>query len=97
MQMQPLGLRAFAFVAGIAMLAFSGWASADPPGSPERIPHPDRMTCGPFVPPERTGDASGSTAMHLNPGLRALMISPTPVIVSPAPMPETRTSAAPSV
>lgn len=43
------------------------------------------MTCGPFVPPERTGDASGSTAMHLNPGLRALMISPTPVIVSPAP------------
>src|SRR5512134_864659 len=37
MQMQPLGLRAFAFVAGIAMLAFSGWASADPPSRVARL------------------------------------------------------------
>jgi hypothetical protein len=37
MQMQPLRLRAFAFVAGIAVLAVSGWASADPPSRVARL------------------------------------------------------------
>jgi len=37
MQMQPLRLRAFAFVAGVAVLAFSGWASADPPSRVARL------------------------------------------------------------
>ena len=37
MQMQPLRLRAIAFVAGVAMLAFSGWASADPPSRVARL------------------------------------------------------------
>ena len=37
MQMQSLRLRAFAFVAGVAVLAFSGWASADPPSRVARL------------------------------------------------------------
>jgi len=37
MPMQPLRLRAFAFVAGVAVLAFSGWASADPPSRVGRL------------------------------------------------------------
>ncbi len=37
MQMQSLGLRAIAFVAGIAALSFSGWASADPPSRVARL------------------------------------------------------------
>lgn len=37
MQMQALRLRAIAFVAGVAMLAFSGWASADPPSRVARL------------------------------------------------------------
>lgn len=37
MQMQLLRLRAFAFAAGIAVLAFSGWASADPPSRVARL------------------------------------------------------------
>jgi hypothetical protein len=37
MHMQPLRLRAFAFVAGVAVLAFSGWASADPPSRVARL------------------------------------------------------------
>jgi hypothetical protein len=37
MLMQPLRLRAFAFVAGLAVLAFSGWASADPPSRVARL------------------------------------------------------------
>jgi hypothetical protein len=37
MQMQPLCLRAFAFVAGVAVLAFSGSASADPPSRVARL------------------------------------------------------------
>jgi hypothetical protein len=37
MQMQPLRLRAFAFVAGVAVLAFGGWASADPPSRVVRL------------------------------------------------------------
>src|SRR5665811_382530 len=37
MQMQALGLRAFAFVVGIAILIFSGWVSADPPSRVARL------------------------------------------------------------
>jgi hypothetical protein len=37
MLMQPLRLRAFAFVAGLAVLAFSGWVSADPPSRVARL------------------------------------------------------------
>jgi hypothetical protein len=37
MQMQPLRLRVFAFVASVAILAFSGWASADPPSRVARL------------------------------------------------------------
>ena len=37
MQMQSLLLRAFALVAGIAVLAFTGWASADPPSRVARL------------------------------------------------------------
>ncbi len=37
MQMQTIRFRAFAFAASIAVLAFSGWASADPPSRVARI------------------------------------------------------------
>ena len=37
MQMQALRLRLFAFVAGVAVLAFSGWAGADPPSRVARL------------------------------------------------------------
>ncbi len=37
MQMQFLRLRAFAFATGIAVLVFSGWASADPPARVARL------------------------------------------------------------
>ena len=37
MQIQLLRLRAFAFVAGVAVLAFSGWVSADPPSRVARL------------------------------------------------------------
>src|SRR5450759_2688965 len=37
MQIQLLRLRAFAFVAGVAILAFSGWVSADPPSRVARL------------------------------------------------------------
>ena len=37
MQIQAFRLRAFAFVAGVAVLAFSGWASADPPSRVARL------------------------------------------------------------
>ena len=55
------------------------------------------LSGGPAGPPESTADASGSTATHRNAGLRALMTSPTPVMVPPVPMPDTRMSALPSV
>ena len=37
MQIQPLRLRAFAFMVSIALLAFSDWASADPPSRVARL------------------------------------------------------------
>ena len=37
MPMPPRRLRAFAFVFGVAMLAFSGWANADPPSRVARL------------------------------------------------------------
>ena len=53
--------------------------------------------CGPLTPPDSTGDASGSTAMTLRPGLRGFSTSPTPVIVPPVPIPDTKMSILPSV
>ena len=53
--------------------------------------------CGPGAPPERTGEASGSSAMILTEGFFAFSTSPTPVIVPPVPMPETTKSTLPSV
>ena len=55
------------------------------------------ILCGAGWPPDSTGLAAGSTATTRKSGLRFLMTSPTPVIVPPVPMPEIRTSAAPSV
>ena len=37
MQIQSLGLRAFVFAAGVAVLAVSGWANADPPSRVARL------------------------------------------------------------
>ena len=37
MNMQPLRRQALAFVAGVAILSFSGWASADPPSRVARL------------------------------------------------------------
>jgi len=37
MQLQTFRLRAVAFVAGVALLAFSGWANADPPSRVARL------------------------------------------------------------
>jgi hypothetical protein len=37
MQIQTLRLRAFTFIVGVALLAFSGWASADPPSRVARL------------------------------------------------------------
>ena len=37
MQTPPLSLRAFAFIVSVALLAFSGWASADPPSRVARL------------------------------------------------------------
>ncbi len=37
MTTQPLRLRVFAWLAGVAMLVFSGWASADPPSRVARL------------------------------------------------------------
>lgn len=53
--------------------------------------------CGPFWPPERTGDAAGSTATNRADGLRSLMTCATPVMVPPVPTPATTMSTLPSV
>ncbi len=53
--------------------------------------------CGPFGPPDSTGDAAGSTAIIRTDGLRSLRTSPTPVMVPPVPTPATKMSTAPSV
>jgi hypothetical protein len=55
------------------------------------------ILCGPGLPPDRTGLASGSTATSLRPGLRGFSTWPTPVMVPPVPMPETKASISPSV
>ena len=47
---------------------------------------------GPGSPPERTGEAIGSTAIALKPGLRGLITSAMPVMVSPVPTPATTMS-----
>ena len=53
--------------------------------------------CGPFWPPDSTGDAAGSTAMTCTPGLRSLSTWPTPVMVPPVPTPAMKMSTWPSV
>ena len=55
------------------------------------------IRCGPGFPPERTGEAAGSTAIARNEGFLALITSATPVIVPPVPTPATSMSAPPSV
>ena len=55
------------------------------------------MGCGLGWPPDRTGLASGSTAMMLRPGRRGFRAWPTPVTVPPVPTPETKTSSLPPV
>jgi hypothetical protein len=49
------------------------------------------------LPPERTGEASGSTATTCTSGLRCLITWPTPVMVPPVPMPEMKISTLPCV
>ena len=55
------------------------------------------ILCGPGAPPDRTGLSSGSTAIALKPGLRALRTEATPVSVQPVPTPLIRKSTAPRV
>ena len=55
------------------------------------------MGCGPFAPPDNTGEAAGSTATIRTEGLRSLSTCPTPVMVPPVPMPLTTTSTRPLV
>ena len=55
------------------------------------------ILCGPAVPSVRTGEADGSTATTLTPGLRDLRYLPTPVTVPPVPTPATKMSTLPSV
>ena len=55
------------------------------------------ILCGPFVPPLRTGEAAGSTAMALNVGFSGLMCWATPVMVPPVPTPEISMSIFPFV
>ena len=50
------------------------------------------ILCLPGLPPERTGDASGSTATIKTSGHFFLNTSPTPVIVQPVPTPTTKAS-----
>ena len=55
------------------------------------------ILCGPGLPPERTGESLGSTAMAFTEGLRSLSTWLTPVIVPPVPTPAIRMSTLPSV
>ena len=55
------------------------------------------ILCGPGLPPERTGDVTGSTATALTSGLSSFKTVATPVIVPPVPTPETSISTFPSV
>lgn len=52
---------------------------------------------GPDLPPERTGEVEGSTAMICTSGLSSLRRLPTPLTVPPVPTPAMKMSTAPSV
>jgi len=52
--------------------------------SPQPMPW---ILCGPFLPPESTGESAGSTATVRNAGLRALITWEMPVMVPPVPTP----------
>ena len=55
------------------------------------------MACLPAVPPDRTGEASGSTAMICIEGLYRKSVSATPLNVPPVPTAATKMSTSPSV
>ena len=55
------------------------------------------ILCGPGAPPDKTGEASGSTATTFRSDSRALSTCPTPVIVPPVPTPEMKKSSFPPV
>ena len=55
------------------------------------------ILCGPGWPPLRMGDSAGSTPTIRTSGLRSFSTWPTPVMVPPVPMPETKMSTPPSV
>merc|ERR1719482_1458245 len=56
------------------------------------------ILCGPMcLPPERTGDETGSSATNWHSGLSGLMYCAQPVSVPPVPTPPTRMSISPSV
>ncbi len=50
------------------------------------------ILCGPGLPPDRSGESSGSTATILSDGRRGFSTWPTPVMVPPVPTPATKTS-----
>ena len=50
---------------------------------------------GPFLPPDSTGEAAGSTATNCTEGLRSLITCATPVMVPPVPTPATKMSTFP--
>ena len=50
-----------------------------------------------WVPPDRTGESSGSTATTFRPGMRGFSTWPTPVMVPPVPTPATKKSTLPLV
>ena len=54
------------------------------------------ILCGPGGPPDRTGEALGSTAITRQRWLRDFSTSPAPVIVPPVPTPATNASTRPS-
>ena len=55
------------------------------------------IRCGPGLPPESTGEAAGSTAMTLKPGMRSFRKRPVPVMDEPEPTPATSTSILPAL
>ena len=55
------------------------------------------ILCGPGSPPERTGEAAGSTASTWTSGRRSFRACPTPVMVPPVPTPQTIASTSPPV
>src|SRR5664280_1971431 len=80
----------FSTVMILSMISVSRMAGTKPAPMPW-------MGCGPFCPPDSTGEAAGSTAMTCTEGLRSFSTSPTPVMVPPVPTPATKMSTSPSV